>query len=251
MGQRFSTVDYAKLKNQPEYVAGMDIETINTIVYSHMINDIEDYSVLHRTLQTFSSMSPDRLILTAKRQNIPLTPLIESMGDRNSRINILLSISRYCKMHPEYYVRWPIEMKSVILQYIQMGRTVSDIFDFGSFTHTNVLNICNSITFENERLNRPEDKILIFLRPQIESMFEYLLKTNPRLSVIVIFRMIEAFYKSSTRVVHGLGDTKIIVTERDYPVVPRLPAEVIPEIIQYLSDKHTDPKEYLRLSNLE
>lgn len=238
MGQRFSVNDYKLLKHQPERVAGMDLETINTIVYSYMINDTEDYSVLHKTMQTYASMAPDRLILTAKRQSISLAPLLET--SRDNRVNMIMSISRYCRMETEYYVRWPVEMKAVIMAHMNGARDVAEIFDFNAFTHNGVLSICNSIRFEGERISRPEDRLLGYLTEKIEDMFVYLSRTNPRLSNVVIFRMIEAFYKSSTRIIHGLGGAKIIIIQEDYPVVPRLPEEALPEIIEYITTTDTE-----------
>jgi hypothetical protein len=212
----------------------MDLETINTIVYSYMINDVEDYSTLHRTMQTFASMAPDRLILTAKRQGISLAPMIDS--SRDNRVNLLLTISRYCKMETEYYVRWPVDMKAVIMAHMNGTRDVSEVFDFNAFTHNGILSICNSIRFEGERLSRPEDRLLGYLTEKIEDMFMYISRTNPRLSNVVVFRMIEAFYKSSTRVILGLGGAKIIIIQEDYPVVPRLPDSAMPEIIEYIKE---------------
>lgn len=238
MGQRFSVNDYKQLKHQPERVAGLDLETINTVVYSYMINDVEDYSNLHKTMQTFASMAPDRLILTAKRQGISLAPMLES--SRDNRVSMIMSISRYCKIETEYFVRWPVEMKAVIIAHMNGSRDVAEIFDFGAFTHNGVLSICNSIRFENERLNRPEDRLLGYLTEKIEDMFMYLSRMNPRLSNVVIFRMIEAFYKSSTRVIHGLGGAKIVIVQEDYPVVPKLPDKAMGEIIEYIIESAED-----------
>jgi hypothetical protein len=238
MGQRFSHADYKLLKHQPERIAGLDLETINNYVYSFMITDNEDYTNLHKTMQTFASMSAERLILTAKRQSISLTPMIES--ERSNRVNLLLLISRYCKLEPEYYVRWPLDMKKVICTYITNNphRDMKEIFDFASFTHAGVLNICGSISFDKERIGRPEDKLLTYLSPQIESMFDYLLANNQRLGAVVVYRMIEAFYRSSSRVIPTLGGGRIVITEKDYPVVPKIPASSQSIIDEYMAEKN-------------
>lgn len=240
MGQRFSHAEYKLLKQQPERVAGLDLETINNYVYGYMITDNEDYSLLHKTMQTFASMSAERLILTAKRQSISLAPMIES--ERSNRVNLILLISKYCRLEPEYYVRWPLEMKKVICIYIANNphRDPRDTFDFSAFTHTGVLNICGSINFTGEKLGRPEDRLLSYLSPQIESMFDYLMIHHPRLGPVVVYRMIEAFFSSSQRVIPALGGGKIVVTEPDYPCTPKIPDVHMQAITQYLDEKNTE-----------
>jgi len=258
MGQSFTKDTYTCLKLQPDLVASIDIDTINNQVFSFMINDPCDYSELHTKMQTFLSMSDERLILTAKRKGISLMPLINATCDSKHRISLLNKIADYGILRQEYYNTYPLYMASVIIEFINLHINTYDFrerlttkFNFKYFSHNSVLAICKKIKFDNEYLNRAEDILIEQFRDQILSMFKYLRQVNTNIPVVIIFKMIEGFYSKSVRLVQTLSKSKVQHTTFDYPVVPIIPDNDIDVIIDSLMTEYSwsvnECRKYLRL----
>lgn len=258
MGQSFTRENYNRLKLQPDLIAGLDIDTINNQVFTHMINDPCDYSELHIKMQTFLSMSDERLIMTAKRKNVSLMPLINAVRDNIRRVSLLAKIADYGILKQEYYNTYPLYVVHVISDFITLHRNTYDFrermltkFNFKYFSHSSILTICKKIKFDGEYLNRTEDLLIEQFRDQITSMFKYLRRVNSTIPKNIVFKMIEGFYKKSSRLVPTLSETRVRHTTYDYPFVPLIPDEDLEDIITMLRNEYSwsrsECKRYLRI----
>lgn len=258
MGQKFTKDEYKKIRERPEHMLELGLETINNQLFSFMLNDPEDYSRLHKTLQQYGNMSPDRLILSS-RGKISLVPLLNSVSCDETRIGLLARIAEYGYLRQEYYVRWPSELFVVICKFIQGFRSSFDFeeqlkcrFNFDMFCHNNVIGICKKVRFANEYINRPEDIFLEFLGPKIRGMFIFLRSHYPEnIPNYIIFKMIEGFYESSTRLAPTLNGSRVSLVLQNYPEVPEIPDEYLEEIILGLIEdrkiSREDAKKFLRI----
>lgn len=258
MGQSFTKENYNQLKLRPDLVAGLDIDTINNQVFSHMINDPCDYSELHIKMQTFLSMSDERLIMTAKRKNVSLAPLINATNDFKHRVSLLAKIADYGLLRQDYYNTYPLYVVHVILDFITLHRNTYDFkermltkFNFKYFSHSSILAICKKIKFDGEYLSRTEDILVEQFQDQVTSMFKYLRRNNPTIPKDIVFKMIEGFYKKSSRLVPTLSENKVRHTTYDYPFVPIIPDDDLEDIIAALKNEYSwsraECKRYLRL----
>jgi len=245
MGQGFGKNDYEKLKMQPELVAGLDLEFVNTHLFCFMLNDLGNYNELHEKMQMFMSMSDERLILTAKSKNISLKTLISNTNDNKYRVALLSKINDYGLLRSEYYNAYPMQIVRVIIDFIVANRRAYDFqellrskFDFRNFSHASILDICKKIKFDNEYLDRPEDTLIEQFGPQISSMYTYIKKNN-KLPVRIIFKMLEGYYKKSERLVQTFGDTKVRHVTYDYPTVPYINDCDLQEIVDLLSEEYS------------
>jgi len=258
MGQSFTKENYTQLKLCPDRVASLDIDTINNQVFSHMINDPCDYSELHIKMQTFLSMSDERLIMTAKRKGVSLIPLINATCDPKHRVSLLSKISDYGILRQEYYNTYPLYVVHVILDFITLHRNTYDFkermmtkFNFKYFSHSSIMAICKKIKFDGEFLSRTEDILVEQFQDQITSMFKYLRRSNPTIPKNIVFKMIEGFYKKSSRLVPTLSESKVRHTTYDYPFVPIIPDDDLEDIIEALRNEYSwsraECKRYLRI----
>lgn len=259
MGQKFSVSEYKKIKQEPERVIEMDLETINNYLFSFMLNDREDYSRLHKSLQEYGNMPPERLIISS-RGKISLGPLLGNISNHDHRVEILSRISDFGHLNQEYYVRWPIEMSCVILKFIKGYRAAFDFneqfrarFNLDYFTHNNVIGICKRIMFQGEYINREEDLLIEFLGDKIKDMFIYLRRHYPKnIPDYIVFKMIEGFFEESTRLAPTLNGTKVTLRLMNYPCVPVIPDEYLPGIIQEMIkekkvENEIEAKAFLRI----
>lgn len=260
MGIRFTKEAYEQIKIQPEQVYGLDQDTINSYIFSYMLNDRGDFGELHKVLQeSMSLMSDERLIMTSKQKGISLEPLICRRLDIKGRVELLSKITDYGCLRPEYYNKFPHHMLQVILNYIKANRFCYDFkerltsrFDFSNFSHFSVLSICRGIPFEHQYLNRAEDIFLEYIGPQIKAIYTYL-KCHSSEPKEISFKMIEGFYHKSYRLIPTLGDKKIEYMAADYPVVPIVPQDDLPDIIEMLMKENQWTREecleYLRIDD--
>lgn len=258
MGIRFTKDTYTQIKLCPEQIYGLDHDTINSYIFGYMINDRDDYTDLHYTLQESGLMTDERLIMTAKQKGISLEIMISRRTDIKGRVELLSKISDYGSLRADYYNKFPHHMCHVILNFIKGNRYCYDFkerltnhFDFSNFSHFSVLSICRSIPFDHQYLNRAEDIMLEYLAPQIKAMFIYLKchSTEPK---DIVFKMIEGFYKRSYRLVPTMNEKKIEYLAADYPAVPTIPAEDLEDILRVLTTENewtlVEAKEYLRIT---
>lgn len=261
MGSSLSHQQYIELKQRPEKIIGMDIETINGPVFGLMLNDRSGYTLLHETMQTHMSMTNDRLIITAKLKDISLNKLLSSTSDAMSRVRLLCTIADYGVLRPEYYLIWPIEMADCILQYIRMYRMDFDFhervtrrFNTNNFCHEGVLEICKRMQFTGHPLGRAEDTLVELLGEKIKTMYEYLKTVYTTVPPIIVFQIIEEFYSKSNRLLPALGGKKILHMANNYPVVPIIPQEDVADILKYLMDTREidedEAREILRIDRV-
>lgn len=248
MGSQFSKDYYERLKKNPELVAGVPFDVVNNELFGFMLNDITNFSNLHKQIQIFGSMTTDKIIITSLQGSISLMPLLQSLADDTQRMEILRKLSELGAISPEYYSAYPTLVFVIILEFIRIFRDSYGFreklyarFCFDHFTHNGILNICRNIKFTGASINRPEDIFLEHVSKGIKSMYRFMTKEK-NMPPGLAFKCLEGYYHKSMRQVLAVDGTRVPYEVWDYPVVPIIPTDDIPQIMSCLDEDKRTPE---------